>query len=359
MKTVNVNLDLNGMFIIPGTIKPNWNSKLKQRIQFIKDNNVGNIRLIMHLNKEHYEWAVIDSYYLPMIDSIMCEYSITDYHYVFNIPKPYKNSNKITYVDYFAMQTYRLVIEKNHPYNTQWNSNSDKGLFLIGKPNKMNRLPILYELYKKDLLDKFEWSLHLNDDVISSIKKSNILDIPENELTTFLEACARNSPDSAKVEFRGSNEDVSVHYSGFPFDADMYKNTLFSLIAETEFNEFGDIFITEKTWRAIVNKHPFIMTSTVNSLKYLKSLGFRTFENYLPVSNYDSIVDTQERLNAIYSNLDSFFSKENIEQINEDVEYNFQHFAKFALGEFSKLEQLYDSNQYELARFLIDYHGYK
>jgi hypothetical protein len=264
-------------------------------------------------------------------------------------------------VDYFAMQTYRLVIEKNHPYNDKWNPTSDKGLFLIGKPNKMNRLPVLYQLYKMDLLDKFEWSLHINDDVESSIKKSGILDqyATDNEISTFLKKCARISPDKAAVQFRKNKDDISIHYSGFPFDAEMYKNTLFSLIAETEFLEMSSIFITEKTWRAIVNKHPFIMTSTTNSLAYLKSLGFRTFEQYLPVSNYDSIINNDDRLVAICKNFSGFFDNGNIHQINEDIEYNFQQFNNFALCEFAKLESIYKANPKQLARLLIDIAGYK
>jgi hypothetical protein len=365
MKTISVNLGLDYVFIIPGSIKPEWDTKLKARVGLIKNNYKDcNVHLILHLNKEHYDWVKLDEYFIPVINKIMDECNIAEFHYVFHLIESnyvFNSSNNILCVDYYAMQTYRLVIEKEHPYNEQWNSNGNKGLFLIGKPNKMNRLPILYHMYKNSLLNKFEWSFHLNDDIVHTIKKLGILApyATDSEISTFLKDCNRVSPDNAVVDFRGSNDDATVHYSGFPFDPNMYKNTLFSLIAETDFNDYSNPYITEKTWRVIVNKHPFIMASTVNSLAYLKSLGFRTFEQYLPVKNYDSIVNNDDRLNSIHANLFGFFDNDNIEQINIDVEYNFEHFKKFALGEFAKLESIYKSNPIELSRFLIDMAGYR
>lgn len=358
MKTVSVNILLDRTYIIPNSIKPNWDDKLKKNILFVKENNKGtNVHVVLHLVKEHYQWDVIDNYFIPVINRIMDECSIVDFNYVLNrvgSSYSYKNASNILFVEYFAMQTHRLINEGVHPYNKIWNTNSDKGLFLVGKPNKMNRLPILYQLYKKDSLDKFEWSLYLDDDIVTSIKKANILELDDNELSTFLEHCGRK-PDKAPIKFNKTDDGDVVHdYSGFPFDSSLYENTLFSLISETEFNDSGSIFITEKTWRTIVNKHPFIMAGTVNILSHLKSLGFRTFEKYLPIPDYDSIANNKDRLDAICINL-SYDFKDRIEEINNDVEYNFHHFSKYAQGEFARLENLYmapDSGK--LARFLID-----
>lgn len=365
MKTISVNILLDRIFIIPNTIKPDWDLNLKERILLIKnDNKDVDIHLVLHLVKEHYQWDTVDNYFIPAINKLMDECSIREFNYVFNrvgSNYAYKNANNILFVEYFAMQTYRLLLEKNdpHPHNNTWNSTTDKGLFLVGKTNKMNRLPILYYLYKSDMLNKFEWSLSINEGVINSIKKSNILDIDNLELTNFLEKCGKNSPDQAPIKLSiNIDGDVDHDYSGFPFDSHLYKNSSFSLISETEFNDSGPIFVTEKTWRAIVNKHPFIMAGTVNILSYLKSVGFRTFEKYLPIENYDSIANNKDRIDAICSNL-AYDFKDQIDQINEDVEYNYQHFIKFAQAEFARLESLYPSDSATLARFLIDKTHYR
>jgi hypothetical protein len=358
MKTVSVNILLDRAYIIPNSIKPNWDSKLKNNILLVKKNNKEtNVHVVLHLVKEHYQWDNIDNYFIPIMNRIMDECSIVDFNYVFNrvgSSYSYKNASNILFVEYFAMQTHRLINEGVHPYNKSWNTNTDKGLFLVGKPNKMNRLPILYHLYKKEILDKFEWSLYIDDDIVNSIKKSNLLELNETELAIFLEHCGRK-PDKAPIKLNKTIEGDVVHdYSGFPFDPSLYENTFFSLISETEFNDSGSIFITEKTWRTIVNKHPFIMAGTVNMLSHLKSLGFRTFDKYLPISDYDSIANNRDRLDAILINL-SYDFRDKIEEINDDVEYNFQHFAKFAQGEFARLENLYMAPESaKLARFLID-----
>ena len=363
MKTVSVNILLDRTYIIPNNIKPDWDTKLKNYILLVKENNKDTkIHVVLHLVKEHYQWNTIDNYFIPVINKIMDECSIIEFNYVFNrvgSTHSYKNASNILFVEYFAMQTHRLINEGVHPYNKSWNTKNDKGLFLVGKPNKMNRLPILYQLYKKDILDRFEWSLYLDDDIVTSIKKANILDLDDMELSNFLKHCGRKQ-DQAPIKFNKNIEGDIVHdYSGFPFDSGLYENTSFSLISETEFNDFGSIFITEKTWRTIVNKHPFIMAGTVNILAHLKSLGFRTFEKYLPIKDYDSIINNKDRLDAICINLNYDF-KDRIDEINDDVEYNFQHFIKYALGEFSKLENLYlSADSGKLARFLIDIVRYK
>ena len=363
MKTFSVNILLDRKFIIPNTVTPNWDINLLKHVLLIRNSNLDkDIHLIFHLVKENYEWETIDNYFIPIINKMMSQCKIKKFNYVFNRAGSnylYKNSNNILFVEYFAMQTYRLLIDEIHPYNDKWNPTTNKGLFLVGKPNKINRLPILYFLYSNEILNKFEWSLYLNDDIIDSIKKTNILNLDENSLLTFLEKCNK-FPDNAPINLTKTiNGDVQHDYSGYPFDENLYRNTSFSLITETQFNDTGSIYVTEKTWRAIVNKHPFIMAGSVNILAYLKSIGFRTFEKYLPIENYDSIENDNDRLNAICENLLVGFS-DNIEQINEDVEYNFNHFVKFAQNEFFRLETIYPgSNSEELARHLIDVGRYK
>ena len=71
MKIVSVNLGLDGIFIIPNTITPEWDIKLKSRIMFEKNKHKDcNVHLVLHLNKEHYNWVTLDEYYIPAINKI-------------------------------------------------------------------------------------------------------------------------------------------------------------------------------------------------------------------------------------------------------------------------------------------------
>ena len=85
-----------------------------------------------------------------------------------------------------------------------------------------------------------------------------------------------------------------------------FEDTFFSVITETEFYNrrnmcYGDIwnmYFTEKTFRAIRMKHPFVMVNMPNTLKYLQDRGFRTFSCWINES-YDSVISEEERLKTI------------------------------------------------------------
>jgi len=58
--------------------------------------------------------------------------------------------------------------------------------------------------------------------------------------------------------------------------------------------------ITEKTIRPIRAFQPFVVFGMVDTLKDLKELGFKTFDQYWN-EEYDNIQDTQQRLEEIIS----------------------------------------------------------
>lgn len=89
-------------------------------------------------------------------------------------------------------------------------------------------------------------------------------------------------------------------------DMTMYNDSYFSLITETKFfkdldihcGHLDQIFLTEKTFRTIGNKHPFILMSRPWSLQALINDGYRTFHPYIN-ETYDTIEDDELRLEAI------------------------------------------------------------
>jgi hypothetical protein len=61
-------------------------------------------------------------------------------------------------------------------------------------------------------------------------------------------------------------------------------------------------------------------------LSHLKKLGYKTFENYLKISNYDSIENAEDRLTAVVENTQHWLKTLRVdqEQIAQDVEHNYQ-----------------------------------
>jgi hypothetical protein len=136
-----------------------------------------------------------------------------------------------------------------------------------------------------------------------------------------------------------STEYLDKKFSYFDLAVDLHKKTKFSLIAETEFNTNNKQFISEKTFKAIVNKHPFVLAANVGVLSTLKKMGFRTFENYLPVSDYDSITDPNLRLTAIVKNVQGILDMSDDEflPLKQDAEHNFNIFAELVLNNRAEL----------------------
>ena len=81
------------------------------------------------------------------------------------------------------------------------------------------------------------------------------------------------------------------------FDTNDYKSTEIEVVLETLFDD-GRLHITEKSLRPIACGQPFILTSTVGSLQYLKEYGFKTFDTVWN-EGYDTIKDPKQRMIAI------------------------------------------------------------
>lgn len=106
-----------------------------------------------------------------------------------------------------------------------------------------------------------------------------------------------------------------------------YNNSLFSIVCETYF--FSKIIhLTEKTFKPIINRHPFIMVASAHTLKAIKDFGFKTFDSVIDES-YDSIENDSDRFKKIIEILEEisqWSNEKQIEvskQIKEIVDYNY------------------------------------
>ena len=99
-----------------------------------------------------------------------------------------------------------------------------------------------------------------------------------------------------------------------------YTDAFISLVTET-LTEPGTLFCSEKTWRSIIVGHPFMILGSTNALKYLKSLGFKTFSNWIDES-YDDYDDLNKKINIIISNLERFnrMSLDELKNIRSEME---------------------------------------
>lgn len=108
---------------------------------------------------------------------------------------------------------------------------------------------------------------------------------------------------------------------------DKTQESLFQVVTETMF--WGrKQHLTEKIFKPIVSKNPFILLGCAHNLKYLKSYGFKTFGNWIDES-YDDIEDEYERLLAVIAvlkDLKNCDAKKLLLEMSEVLDHNYNLF---------------------------------
>ena len=84
-----------------------------------------------------------------------------------------------------------------------------------------------------------------------------------------------------------------------------FDDTHYSIILEHDVAANLPYFLTEKTWKAIAFRHPFMLMSSPGSLKRIKEMGFETFGNLFDES-YDQSQDLENRLEIVRKNIENY-----------------------------------------------------
>jgi hypothetical protein len=224
---------------------------------------------------------------------------------------------EVHYINGIGLIAYHDVVHlKKCQCNLTWKPHN-RFLFLTGKWNKTNRFPLFKKLLDRGVLNDCIYSLFLPE---------------EHEYHKY-----NNNPDNVNTQLVG-------HTPAVPFDHIVYEHTGFRLISETEYDtDLGHLYkdgldpwLTEKTWITMMNKHPFIIAGQKSTLSKLKTMGYKTFEEYLP-NKYDD-ADDISRLELVVDNV-AYWVSHIQEQSNilQDVEHNYNHFLGRAEVDLSSI----------------------
>ena len=137
------------------------------------------------------------------------------------------------------------------------------------------------------------------------------------------------------------NHDVDKNIAKvYPEHVQYYEDTYFSLVTETSFpilhfhrywphnTDIGRI-ISEKTFKPISMKHPFIIVSNPGILELLRKLGYKTFEPLID-ETYDKVKDPAIRLMMISKEVKKLCELEGealanfLTKAKEICEYNYE-----------------------------------
>jgi hypothetical protein len=152
-----------------------------------------------------------------------------------------------------------------------------------------HRIFLMSEFINKNLLDRGLISLnkvhHVSDEFISEENAQYII-----ENTPFI---------------IDSKYDLNYNLACNISKSD-YEKTFISVVTETIVND-NTLFLSEKIWKPIIVGHPFLVYGNVGTLKYLKSLGYKTFDKWVDES-YDNELDKNKRGTMVVDELNKFSS---------------------------------------------------
>jgi hypothetical protein len=247
-------------------------------------------------------------------------------------------------IEWFSMDLANRIQTQNQQYNSAWNHHSDKVLFLTLRSNKIHRVGLLYKFIEANLLDNLLYSFYPYKQIPNQTTSEEMYRIVsgKNDYNEFATKYARTA-DNLADPLIDSDTTLSC---GYPYDVKLYSSTCLSVVSETLWGS-RNVFLTEKTWKPIVNNQPFIIAGQPNSLQYLKKLGFKTFEQYLKVPTYDIEQDHLTRLNNLVENTKYFLEYKDAfkDEIQADIDYNYNRFYEF-VEEQKKIDCVFESTTF-------------
>ena len=193
----------------------------------------------------------------------------------------------------------------------------------------------LWKSYPTKVFGTFHWNknsdYHLTHTNLTDILRfSNNLDVVIDS-STFLKKCPYI------LDFVSSFPILSDRYCDI---MDYYKNFFLEIACETYFSG-NTFFPTEKTWRSIATKTPFIIYGPVGFLRNLRKLGFKTFDNWWS-EEYDDY-GHEARIEKIIELSDTIakYSSDELydmyKDMSEVLEHNFRIFNKISENDFQRV----------------------
>lgn len=181
--------------------------------------------------------------------------------------------------------------------------NASKKFICLNRNVKPHRIWFMYALVKAGMLDAGHISYHL-----PKIDKDNyemlcnghwvLKRIPVNLHKDF--AVVNKKQMFPRMLDRLDNEAIIQYHNG---PVKFYQDSLFSFVTESESTAN---FITEKTYKAIVNLHPFFIIGNPDQHALLRARGYETFEGLFgtrQVTNYEEAIEMLDHVDRLDMNV--------------------------------------------------------
>ena len=215
----------------------------------------------------------------------------------------------------------------------------------FNKNTRLHRLYLASEMIRRNLVDKAFVSMYLD---YTNFDPDVYLMYLLNGIETFFPKNHKRVTDILRTTKHLfpmvlNYDDEEITPMDIINNVTHFNESYFSLVTETKFlrdlpgiqdTQMDCHLFSEKTYKPILARHPFILMSRPGSLAALRQRGYKTFHPYIDES-YDSIVDDEDRIEAIIDEverLSKFTDEEWLAwqaDIQHIVEHNFNNLKDF------------------------------
>ena len=239
-----------------------------------------------------YEY-VVKKYNIPPEQIIVssCNYDLVNYmrEYATKTGQP---ELKVEYFNYYEWLTYNYYMDLRQQWiDTLEIKEYPKKFLFLNRRWRAHRTAMLALIFDQGLAGQGNISFKQADD--NPDWHSAVLTASSHYRDTEIVEVLRRQSDNIKNSFPldvdnlilDTHNDQTMMFSKH-MDT-YYKDTYFSIVTETNSDRFADgRFITEKTFKPIALRHPFLICGADKTLEALRHIGYKTFSGLIDES-YD------------------------------------------------------------------------
>jgi hypothetical protein len=192
-------------------------------------------------------------------------------------------------------QFFETAMRLSAPHNTNacnFDNNNLKKFLCLNRIPREPRYYFMHEMYRRNLLQYFNASL----DRVSSIEE--IRSYNDNIFLNSLQNSLSFTNMLLSLPWTVDTGNFQTNHWN-TINSSFAKNNIIFVVTETIFkDDLDNVFLTEKTFKPIALKMPFIVVGQPHTLNRLKSLGYKTF-GHLWNESYDEEPDVLKRMNML------------------------------------------------------------
>ncbi len=279
---------------------------------FSKIENKPNVRIV--LTNTH-EGANV-YYFLKKIVDLKTKYKLKKYQIIVislnAIIHQFKNDISVIYnpwllfdlsKNYNTLENNKIIhnneVIKLCTTDDYLNTKKDK-FFLSYNKNctRLHRIKFMLWLIKTGIINDTLYSLLIKNPKSNEIISNYSSDVSFRELVGLWKYYEEYENLGFNVLDWNYNENKDDVYSNTTYTSyQHYASTIFNIITETTHDKFS-LNLTEKSFKAFANCHPFIIIGDLRINKKLEEFGFKLYDDLIDYS-FDSIYDDTQRLNRV------------------------------------------------------------